>query len=155
MLILTIVLIAILAFLIVIAFIYKDEIFKKRKKKDKSKKAEPKPEKKPEPKNEDFIPLKTQYDDYERDSSLNELFTEEDSVFNDEDVQGEEFSNTSNQNNAVPDFSNNDFDDFLTDNYRKMRKVNNNKPIATQIKELSPELKALLIDTALKKRDDV
>lgn len=155
MLILTIVLIAILAFLIVIVFIYKDEIFKIFKKKDKSKKAESKPEKKPEPKNEDFIPLKTQYDEYERDESLNALFAEDDTVFEDETNKGEDFSMAPNQNDVDPVFPDDNLESLLSGNYSRKRKSKSNKPIASQIKDLSPELKALLIDTALKKRDDV
>lgn len=155
MLILTIVLMAVLAFLIVIAFIYKDEIFKVFKKKDKSKKAEPKQEKKSEPKNEDFIPLKTQYDEYERDESLNALFAEDDTVFEDETNKGEDFSMGTNQNDVEPVFPDDNLESLLSGNYSRKRKSKSNKPIASQIKDLSPELKALLIDTALKKRDDV
>lgn len=168
MLIAIIVAVAVLAFLIAICVIYNENIKALFKKKKKSKKQEPKPEPKQEEKPEDFIPLKNQYDDTERDASLDALFAEDDtsqednfdidSIFGDNKSQGDNNVDSSNQSVDVSSsqdpISDEMFEKLLKRSY-KSNKSKGNKPIAQQIKDLSPELKALLIDTALKKRDDV
>lgn len=168
MLIAIIVAVAVLAFLIAICVIYHDNIKGLFKKKKKTKKAEPKPEAKKEEKPEDFIPLKNQYDDTERDASLEALFENENSAENDNfdfdaifsDKKDSGFSDNndlSNINNDTPkpaQLSDDEFEKLFRQSYRS-NKSKDNRPIAEQIKNLSPELKALLIDTALKKRDDV
>lgn len=148
--------IAILAFLIVLCVIYSDNIksYLKDKKAKKSKsKNNPKP-KPAEVKVEEFIPLKNVNYDEERDASLYELFKED----LDEVEEIEESSSI-----QTPDF-----DDYLknkdhypralSSNFNKYLNTidpNSKKPISQQIQELSPELKALLLDSTLKRRDDV
>lgn len=167
MLIAIIVAVAILAFLIATCVIYHDNIKNSLKKNKKAKKQEPKPEQKKEEKPEDFIPLKNQYDDTQRDASLEALFAEDDSsqednfdidaIFGDNKSQNnnDDFSNlTPDISSSQDSISDEEFEKLLKRSY-KSNKSKGNKPIAQQIKDLSPELKALLIDTALKKRDDV
>lgn len=167
MLIAIIVAVAILAFLIAICVIYHDNIKGLFKKNKKAKKQEPKPEQKKEEKPEDFIPLKNQYDDTQRDASLEALFAEDDSSQEDNFDIDAIFGDNKSQNNnddfssLTPDtslsqdsISDEEFEKLLKRSY-KSNKSKGNEPIAQQIKDLSPELKALLIDTALKKRDDV
>ena len=167
MLIAIIVAVAILAFLIATCVIYHDNIKGLFKKNKKAKKQESKPEQKKEEKPEDFIPLKNQYDDTQRDASLEALFAEDDSSQEDNFDIDAIFGDNKSQNNnddfssLTPDISSSqdsisdeEFEKLLKRSY-KSNKSKGNKPIAQQIKDLSPELKALLIDTALKKRDDV
>lgn len=167
MLIAIIVAVAILAFLIAICVIYHDNIKNSLKKNKKAKKQEPKPEQKKEEKPEDFIPLKNQYDDTQRDASLEALFAEDDfsqednfdidAIFGDNKSQNnnDDFSSlTPDISSSQDSISDEEFEKLLKRSY-KSNKSKGNKPIAQQIKDLSPELKALLIDTALKKRDDV
>lgn len=161
--------VAVVAFLIVVCVIYKEELWSKIKnifkKKPKSEPKSVKEEKKsPELNNDDFIPLKNQYDD-ERDASLEELFADdqnytlEGTEINDDGKKifgGEIYSEPQVENNDnKPNFlQENDFDfDRIFQN--KQNQSNKDKPIADQIKELSPELKAMLVDSLLKKRDDV
>lgn len=161
--------VAVLVFLVVLCFIYKEELWAKIKGIFKKKpKAEPKPvkeEKSTELKNDDFIPLKKQYDE-ERDASLEELFADdqnydevENAEVNDDGKKifgGEIFNESKSENfEPKPNFlEENDFDfDKIFQNRRN--ESSKDKPIADQIKELSPELKAMLVDSLLKKRDDV
>lgn len=162
--------VAVIAFLVVLFFIYRDNIKEKIKnifKKPKKKSDPKKEEKKPEINNDDFIPLKNQYDD-ERDISLQELLSDYE-TYDDNDVMinddgeklfvGDVFQSQQTQNNSqIPNFdaySNNDldFDKMFKNQFGSLKK--SNKPIAEQIKDLSPELKAILVDSLLKKRDDV
>lgn len=152
MLLAIIVTLAFLAFLLVLCVIYFDNI-KAYFKKTKKSKQEQKPQQKKEINNDDFIPLKNQYDDSERDPALDALLSDNQTVSaqqNNEPVP--EFNNIEDQNSY-----NNDDDLDLGMLMKRTYKKNNNtkKSIARQIKDLSPELKALLIDTTLKKRDDV
>lgn len=162
--------VAVLAFLVVLCFIYRDNIKDKIKNifKKQKKKAVPKQEEKaPEVNNDEFIPLKNQYDD-ERDESLQELLSGYE-TYNDNDVMinddgeklfvGDVFNQTQpNLNSNSPNFdafdnNNLDFDKMFARQFGSPKK--SNKPIAEQIKDLSPELKAILVDSLLKKRDDV
>lgn len=162
--------IAVLVFLVVLCFIYKEELWAKIKNIFKKKpKSEPKPvkeENKPtELKNDDFIPLKRQYDE-ERDLSLEELFADDennngiqDTEINDDGKKifgGEIFNEPKSESfEPRPNFlEENDFDfDRIFQN--RQSQSNKDKPISDQIKDLSPELKAMLVDSLLKKRDDV
>lgn len=169
MLIAIIVAVAVLAFLIAICIIYNENLKGLFKKKKKAKKQEPKPEPKKEEKPEDFIPLKNQYDDTERDASLESLFaednTDKDDDFDFDSIFGDNKDSKIDSNDDLSDINDNndskqtqnfddDFAKLLKQTY-KSKKRNDNRSIAEQINDLSPELKALLIDTALKKRDDV
>lgn len=143
-----IILIAILVFLIVLSIIYFDNIksylknkFKKKKKEEKA--STPKPEMKVE----DFMPLKSVPDDQTRDLSLQELFAENNLDSSDKNINQE----TETKNEIKEQKPINDFDSFF--NYKK--NVTKNKSISQKIKDLPPEIKALLIDDTLKKRDDV
>ena len=166
-----IIIIAVVAFLVILCFIYRENIKNKLKNifKKPQKKSEPKKEeKKPEINNDEFIPLKNQYDD-ERDESLQELlsdyqdYNDNDVLINDDnekifvgDVLGQPKS-PKNSINSQPfsgfDNNNLDFDEMFKRQFGSHKK--SNKPIAEQIKDLSPELKAILVDSLLKKRDDV
>ena len=165
----TIIAIAVVAFLFVLCYIYRDNLKDKIKnifKKPKKKEAPKKEEKKPEIKNEDFIPLQNQYDDFERDESLQDLlsgyesYDDNDILINDDGEKlfvGDVFEQP--MQNHVPlsntDMYSNDldFDKMFAKQFGSQKK--SNKPIAQQIKDLSPELKAILVDSLLKKRDDV
>lgn len=168
----TIIAVAVVAFLIVLCIIYFEDIknfFKNKFGKPKKQAKEPpkKEEKKPEVNIDDFIPLKNQYDVNERDESLNALFAEE-QTYGDEDTfvnddgeklfMGDVISNQQTQpqqRQSNGNFSSNnfDFDKMFEGQFEKKQKTN--KPISEQIQDLSPELKAMLIDSLLKKRDDV
>lgn len=156
MLIAIIVSVAVLAFLIVLCVIYFDNIkqfFAKKKKSKKKQQAQPQP--KQEIKPEDFIPLKNQYDDQTRDSSLDALFAEEDENSLQEDLSFEdEIPSQPATQNAQRRLSEQDFGDLFGKDFSSQKK-SSKATIAEQIKNLSPELKALLLDSTLKKRDDV
>lgn len=143
--------IAVLAFLVVLCFIYADNIkayFSRKKSKNKKPKVEAKPPK-AEPKPEEFIPLKNYNQDQERDESLQELFGQDDFLIDQEDSSAnfDDFLNTQTTDKSdVP---------LDIQQYLNSSKTNAKKPISQQIQELSPELKALLLDTTLKKRDDI
>lgn len=162
---------AVLALLFAICYIYRDNLKEKAKNifKKPQKKEEPKKEEKqPEINNDDFIPLKNQFDDMQRDESLEALladyasYNDSDVMINDDNEKlfvGDVLENSQPikkeqelSNNNV--FENNqfDFDKFFKNQYKEKQ---SNKPISQQINELSPELKAILIDSLLKKRDDV
>lgn len=157
---------AVIAFLIVLCVIYFKEIknyIKSKLPKKKSKKQEkPKQEKKQTLQVEDFKPILKDYEKEERDSSLDDLF------FDEQNGENDEFSEI----NSVFNESEDDFKDFFTGNFgQKMSPTNNkfksfndlfeskaeqdNRPISEKIKSLPPEIKALIIDNVLKKRDDV
>ncbi len=155
MLIVVISIVAVLAFLITLCFIYKDNIkahFKKKKKSSKKTASEPKPEPKSAVNPDEFIPLKSQpiEDDY-MDSALEALLNSNDDTNMPSDMS-DIFGSSGNKDEEKPSFENDDFNPFgsvMQDRFKE------NKTIAEQIKDLSPELKALLLDSTLKKRDDV
>lgn len=146
--------VAVLAFIVVLCCIYAENIkeFFSKKKQPKQK-DQIKQTQKPEIKPEDFIPLKNQYDDQTRDASLEALFAEDEYDNEDSSTSDLLFENQPNEQklSGIPNIGS--FEDLFSHNMKKSNK--SNKPISEQIKELSPELKALLIDTTLKKRDDV
>lgn len=155
---------AVIAFLIIVCIIYFGEIKSFFKKKVLKKKA--KPEEKPkETKNpaftvEDFKPIVKSYDEETRDLSVEQFFKEDEfeslleedncQTINEEDI----FSNFSNIDKSQP-FSEHEMKEFNNIFGKKFNTNNKNKSISSQIKNLSPELKALLIDNVLKRRDDV
>ena len=154
MLIIVISIVAVLAFIVVLCFIYAENIkgfFSKKKKPKQEEQAKQTP--KPEIKPEDFIPLKNQYDDQTRDASLEALFAEDENYNEVSPASDLLVENQPAEQKSSSITNMGGFEDLFLHNIKKSKK--SNKPISEQIKELSPELKALLIDTTLKKRDDV
>lgn len=143
-LIIIITLLAILAFLIALCVIYFDNVkqFVLNKIKFKKKKTKAKAEPKPVANAEDFKPLLYKEDEYTRDPSLDALFADDKQV---------ELENKAEDVVEEEPIHRNDFDFLMKRTYKK----NSNKSLSEQIKDLSPELKALLLDSTLKKRDDV
>ena len=147
---------AILAFLIALCIIYFDNIKTYFKNKKKSKKVEPKPVQKQVFKAEDFKPIINQNNEMERDASLEALFANEERC---EELADEEMLNadkliqseSSLPNKSTANLPDKNFESF----FNKKNKKNSNKSLSEQIKDLPPELKALLLDSTLKKRDDV
>jgi len=143
--------VAIVAFLIVLAIIFRDEVkakfsklFKKSDKNKKSKFVKPadKPkEVKEEIKVEDFVPKYNMGEFEERDPSLTEIF-------------GDEFDNDlfEPEPEMPTDF---DLNKIENDLFKPINSKRKNKPISQQIKDLPNEIKVMLLDGALKKRDDV
>ncbi len=151
MLLVGIILIAVLAFLVVLLVIYFDQVKeffgKKFKKKEASKPKEPSPK----VNYEDFIPIKNQYEEPIKDLALEELLYQ-----NTEQTTQNDYAQQTVQEPAMPEKIENNYDDY--DSLQELinfNKKKNNKTISQKIKELPPEVKALLIDNALKKRDDV
>ena len=181
-----IIILASIAFLLVLFVIYfkeikeyiKSKLFKKNNKKNKSKgetQAKPKEEKKVVPTVEDFKPIARPIDE-SRDSSIEQLFSMDEADFMDDDTADFEkklneendklFDSSAEQNNEQATLSDDDkrkFDDFFGSkkpmykmkNGNKYMVVEENETIAEQIKNLSPELNALLLDYVLKRRYDV
>lgn len=162
-----IILVAVVAFLIVLCVIYFDNIKNKLKnifKKPQKKESQKKEEKKPQVNVDDFIPLRNQYSEEERDESLQSLFSapelndENNTLVNDDGKKLYMDDIVDNKNiekttEPLAPSENMDFDKMFADQFDLKGK--NNKTVAQQIQELSPELKAILIDSLLKKRDDV
>lgn len=154
--------IAIIAFLIVVCIIFFSEIKKyilgKLKFKKKSaKKAEEKPKQKAEKASytvEDFKPIAKNHDEDIRDSSIESLF-----AFEEYPTIKEELKKPSES--ILTDSDRKKLDDFFSKDKTAFKRINNNvkseskSTISKQIKNLSPEMKALLVDNVLKKRDDV
>lgn len=161
-----IVIFAILALVVALLVIFKKEVwayinkklFGKFKKKEKSKakiekKAEDKKEKKPTYTVDDFVPAKIE-EDTARDSSVEML------------LGIDEFGLNETKNDfsfdSMPKLTDEDkkrLSDFFGSDESAFKRVQNNtsspKSISRQIKDLSPEMKVLLLDNVLKKRDDV
>jgi len=162
-----IIILAVIAFLIVLCVIYFQEIKKYLKskftKKKPVKKEKPKEDNKPKYTVEDFKPIaKSEYDD-SRDSSLDGLFSDDEFMLDNEfsDMLLEDNSTSKNtiesQNidNTKPEFSfDKEFAEFNEMFGSKMRK-SDKKTISEKIKDLPPELKALLLDNVLKRKDDI
>ena len=161
---------AVIAFLVVLCIIYFKEIkqylkSKFVKQKPKQKETKQKETKKVMPTMEEFKPIVSNYGE-ERDSSLAGLFSEEknssvEKLFGEEEFAYEEPNNIDFEQkanlNKTQDYSNFSFDDEFA-KYNEIFGSKSNKSKKTinqQIKELPPEIKALLIDDVLKKRDDV
>ena len=164
-----IIILAVIAFLVVLCVIYFNEIinFLKRKllKNKKAKKAETKPKEQKNPvySVEDFKPIAKTTEDETRDSSLNELFENQDLLFNnefgdmflDQELNNNNNSQASFQNNSDKRFSfDKEFESFNEMFGSKMRKKKN-KSLSDKIKNLPPEIKALIIDNVLKRKDDI
>lgn len=152
-----IIVVAVLAFLIALCFIFADNIkayFKKifSKKTKNVPKGEPLKEERPsQVKIEEFIPLKNQYDDSVRDASLEELFGSDDDYMVSSD---QAFKESIPQSFGKSEIKTDNFDSLFRGHIKGRGKASK-KPISEQIKDLSPELKMILIDSVLKKRDDV
>ncbi len=152
---------AIVAFLIAFMIIYFKEVKQKvvsklkfkKKSKAKPEATEYKSEKsekteKPNLSVDDFMPLESSKND-ERDPSLEALF-------GDLDIESSDnmFDEIPNPNIDIEkSFNDINFNNKLKDLFKDDNK--NNKSIADKIKELPPEIKVLLMDNVLKKRDDV
>lgn len=159
------IIIAVIAFLLVLFFFnynsvisFVKNLFKKKDKKEKTKEkkeSKPKEEPKSEPYTyEDFKPL-VKDPETDRDSSIEELLNMDDfdyvddSSFDDDNIFSGEFAEPSKKLN---EFSSDSFEDL----FRRYNKDNKSKKsIAQQIRELPPEIKAMVIDHLLDKRDDV
>ena len=167
---------AVIAFLIALSIIYfkeiKSIIGSKFKIKKNSKKGETnsKTEQKKEEKKknsytvEDFVPINREKVDDVRDPSLDELFATDDVEFSDDfsiennlnfkdeikDLFKDETQKSKKTKIDSFDINNNSFAPIFDSKINK-----NDKSIADKIKELPPEIKVLLMDNVLKKRDDV
>lgn len=166
--------VAIVASLIVLFVIYFKEImsflknkfssiFKLKPKKAKTE-SKPKPEKaekKPTYTVEDFKPVSKNEGDDSRDASIERLF-----AMDDLDFMGDGFLNepmfpkapTFEEKPKMNDADKKALDEFFKEDvaFKKVKNnIQDNKSISKQIKDLSPEMKALLLDNVLKKRDDV
>ena len=98
---------------------------------------------------EDFVPTSHQSEDeMARDESLASLFDDEEFI----EMIDEQFEENS-RSPQIPKFN---FDNEFADFNKFIRKDNNkNQTIAQKINQLPPEIKAMLIDGILKKRDDI
>lgn len=162
--------IAILLIIVAFIVIFKDEILNKTKalfskkstKQKKSKKqSEPVEESKPEPepvkeekpefKPEDFKPLTMDEIDNLRDSSLDDLFAD---LFADDNNNVNVQDSIDNAQPKMPRYKKAQ-NTFFDDDFTEVKKSNKKKNVAEQIRNASPELKALLMDSILKKRDDI
>lgn len=154
-----IILCAVLVFLVAVFVIYfkeiKSKLFIKKTKKPKNQKQQESPKKENDKVTlsvEDFVPSAKPVLN-ERDSSLDGLFDipddEIDDIINDGFV--DEFIGGGNE---FQDFSNDDIGNRLK-RLLKSTSGSDKKSIAKQIKELPPEIKILLIDGILKKREDL
>lgn len=151
---------AIIAFLIAIVVIYFKEIksFIKIKLTSSKKEKKEKPKEKkssPQPTAEEFKPIAKTYEEDKRDSSLEKLLEEDnDFPFSIDDLMAEDFDLPTRKKQTIK----NDFDDFEDIKRmlgKKYEKTSSKKDISKQIRNLPPEIKALLIDNVLKRRDDV
>lgn len=163
----TIIIVAVIASIIVICAFYYKEIFSfiksklpKIKKTKKSKKEEkPKENKKvPKPTVEEFKPISKPLEEESRDSSIERLFSDDDDFpFDFDDLIDDDFSIPAHSNSQ--NFNKSEIDEF--EDLKRMlgrkygKNESNKKNIAQKIKSLPPEIKALLIDNVLKRRDDV
>ncbi len=166
--------VAIVASLIVLFVIYFKEIaaflkskfgniFKSKSKKQKkeSKLKPEKAEKKPTYTVEDFKPVSKNEEADVRDASIERLF-----AMDDLDFMGDGFLNepmfpkapTFEEKPKMNDADKKALDEFFKEDAtfkRVKNNINDDKSISKQIKDLSPEMKALMLDNVLKKRDDV
>lgn len=152
--------IAVIIFLFILLFIYRQEVvsFLKSKlkisKKDKQKpqKSESQQKKEQTIKYEDFVPKNKNSEKYEEmDSSLKELLKPT-TAYNqpsqqNENVQSENFENDINFDEEIKNHSSLD---FLGEYTHKTNK----KSISKKIKDLPPEVKALIFDGTLMRKDE-
>ena len=152
-----IILFAILASILAVIIIYHKDIISKLKRKKKTAKkpenktTEPVKEKTSTFKPEDFKPIQRNLDD-DRDESVARLFDSE-GDFNDN------FSNNEQNHNSIglESLSDEELEErfknaFKTSPFGKQKQE---KTISQTIKELPPEIKALIIDNVLKRKDDI
>ena len=153
--------IGVVAFLIILIVIYFDNIKKLFEKKEKpvEKAPENKSEKKPYYSYEDFKPKKPVEPELNRDSSVSSLFDEYNPV---QEYNGESEANNNNNTfdynednftNNTNNFDKSEFDDL----FKKFNEGTGieEKSLSEKISELPPEIKILLIDNLLNKKDDV
>lgn len=148
-----IIIFAIVAFLVVVCVIYFKEI--KNYLKSKLFKSKKKPEEKKEkaikqvtPTVEDFVPLVKNDAEEERDGSIERLFVDEEFAYEREEETIKPHDEASDRKSV--------FDDFDSIFGKRIKNnTNNKKTISEHIKELPPEVKALLIDNVLKRKDDI
>lgn len=157
---------AVIIFLFTIFYFFKDSIvnffrdkvlnlFKKPFKKKEKKKDAPKPEEKKEkPKTysvEDFKPISKESQDLVRDSSLNDLFGNDDFI----DTKSDDFGEKSLD--GLNDDRKNSFNDELFRKYLDNSEFDfgpKEKTLAEKINELPPEIKVLIIDNLLDRKED-
>lgn len=159
--------IGVVAFLIILFVIYFDNIKKLFAKKEKKVEKIPEPQKetKQQYSYEDFKPKKPVEPEMDRDTSVSSLFEEYNSLQDDntEDYIDANSSNYNsiNNNDYVNDYNNNsnnfdksEFDDLFK-KFNEGGGASKEKSLSEQISELPPEIKILLIDNLLNKKDDV
>lgn len=153
---------AVIAFLIVLVVIYFENVksfFKNKFSKKNNKKNEPKlvekKEEKPTYTSEAFKPAVKTVDEPQRDSSIEALFDDDDfleelsSMFGDEELEmPKQVKQSLNKANEFEFGGRNPF-------FKESNTESKPKNIAQQIKNLPPEIKALLVDNILKRRDDI
>ena len=157
---LIVIIVAVIAFLFVLVCIYFKDIKSAIKNKFKGKKeVNPKEQKSVPAKNvtytvEDFKPIKPEYNLESRDSSLDGLFKD----INDIDASDDDFSNMANEIKQTDEGQQIDDSDYekLFDMFGKNNDFDDgkNKTLAQKIQELPPELKVLVIDNLLGRKDD-
>lgn len=159
----TIIIIAVISFLLVLFFFnyqdvrsYLKKIFEKKKKVNKVKE-EPKPSKY-EPTYEEFKPV-IKEPEVDRDSSVEELFNMND--FDDDYLFEDDFNESDNIfTREVPSKSKTPLENFNEDAFDEIfRKYGGEKKkkksLAKQIRDLPPEIKVMVVDNVLNKKDDI
>ena len=159
---------AVIAFIVALVIIFFKEIkgFLKKKfsKKPNIKKEASNKEKKSTYQVEDFKPIVYNTEGNVRDSSLESLFAFDE--YGMEEQGNEEGFTTQMQDkenfgSSLTDADRKRLDDFFGKDNNFFKHIDNRVPkrakgsISDEIKNLSPEMKALLLDNVLKKRDDV
>lgn len=166
-----IIIVAVIAFIIAICAIYfkeiknciKEKFTFKRKKSSKKETKEEKPKetkeqkKEPTPSVEEFKPIMQNFNkEEERDDSLERLFEDEDFPFGMEDFDDSFLFETPKSGGIKSEKQVDEFEDFkrmVGKRFNEESQTSNN--IAEKIKKLPPEIKVMLMDNILKKRDDV
>lgn len=152
--------VAIIAFLLVLFFFnyqsilsFIKNLFKKKNKKATKKKEEPQPVKE-EFTYEDFKPI-VKEPEFDRDSSIEELLSMDDfddySYDQDFDDMDNIFSGEVNETPSLSNFNEDSFDDI----FKRYNLKKGKKSLAQQIRELPPEIKAMVIDNILDKKNDL
>ena len=156
-----IIVIAVISFLLVLFFFnyqtvlsFIKNLFKKKNKKTSKVKEEPKPEKY-EPSYEDFKPIVKEPEN-DRDSSIEELLNMDDFdefMYDDDVYDGSDniFSSDTPSKSSIESFTDETFDEI----FKKYNVKSGKKSLAKQIRELPPEIKAMVIDNILDKKNDI
>lgn len=166
-----IIIVAVIAFIIAVIFIYKNEIsnylksklpkFKKQTSKKEVKEEKPKEKKEekkePLPSVEEFKPITKSYEQESRDQSIEQLLADEDFPFGMDDFDDSFLFDAPKSGGLKSSLAINDeFEDLkrmLGKEYGE--KSVDKQTIAEKIRKLPPEIKVMLMDNVLKKRDDI